>query len=116
MFVRSDTSLSARRKAINMKPQLELRETECQNWEFFSALPDRERRNLTFGNVREMQVAERLFEFSGACAGCGETPYIKFLTQLFGDRLLIANATGCSSIKLGFGGRACHPKLEGFLS
>ena len=88
----------ARRKAINMKPQLELRETERQNWDFFSALPDRERRNLSFANVREMQVAEPLFEFSGACAGCGETPYIKLLTQLFGDRLLIANATGCSSI------------------
>ena len=58
-------------KASNMEPQLELRETERQNWEFFSALPDRERRNLSFGNVREMQVAEPLFEFSGACAGCG---------------------------------------------
>ncbi|MBV8378158.1 MAG: pyruvate:ferredoxin (flavodoxin) oxidoreductase [Verrucomicrobia bacterium] len=88
----------ARRKAINMEPQLELREAERQNWDFFAALPDRERRNFSFSNVREMQVAEPLFEFSGACAGCGETPYIKLLTQLFGDRLLIANATGCSSI------------------
>ena len=88
----------ARRKAINMRPQPELRDAERENWDFFSALPDRERRNLSFSNVREMQVAEPLFEFSGACAGCGETPYIKLLTQLFGDRLLIANATGCSSI------------------
>jgi pyruvate-ferredoxin/flavodoxin oxidoreductase len=88
----------ARRKAINMHPQLELRESERKNWDFFLSIPDRERRQLSFSNVREMQVAQPLFEFSGACAGCGETPYIKLLTQLFGDRLLIANATGCSSI------------------
>ena len=88
----------ARRKAINMRPQPDLREAERVNWDFFAALPNQERRNLSFGNVREMQVAEPLFEFSGACAGCGETPYIKLLTQLFGDHLLIANATGCSSI------------------
>jgi pyruvate-ferredoxin/flavodoxin oxidoreductase len=88
----------ARLKAINMRPQPELRDSERQNWEFFSALPNRERPHLSFENVRGMQVAEPLFEFSGACAGCGETPYIKLLTQLFGDRLLIANATGCSSI------------------
>jgi pyruvate-ferredoxin/flavodoxin oxidoreductase len=88
----------ARRKAINMEPQPALRQGERQNWEFFSALPDRTRSHLSFENVRSMQVAQPLFEFSGACAGCGETPYIKLLTQLFGDRLLIANATGCSSI------------------
>jgi pyruvate-ferredoxin/flavodoxin oxidoreductase len=87
-----------RLKAINMQPQPALVEAERQNWEFFSALPDRERRDLNFETVRGMQVAQPLFEFSGACAGCGETPYIKLLTQLFGDRLLIANATGCSSI------------------
>ena len=87
-----------RLKAINMRPQAELVEAERQNWEFFSALPDRERRHLSFENVRATQVAQPLFEFSGACAGCGETPYIKLLTQLFGDRLLVANATGCSSI------------------
>jgi pyruvate-ferredoxin/flavodoxin oxidoreductase len=87
-----------RLKAINMEPHGGLVEQESLNWEFFSALPDRERRDLSFDNVRAMQVAEPLFEFSGACAGCGETPYIKLLTQLFGDRLLIANATGCSSI------------------
>jgi pyruvate-ferredoxin/flavodoxin oxidoreductase len=88
----------ARHKAINMRPQLELRESERKNWDFFLTIPDRERRQLSFANVRETQVAQPLFEFSGACAGCGETPYIKLLTQLFGDRLLIANATGCSSI------------------
>jgi pyruvate-ferredoxin/flavodoxin oxidoreductase len=88
----------ARRKEINMHPQLDLRETERRNWDFFLSIPDRERRQLSFSNVRETQVAQPLFEFSGACAGCGETPYIKLLTQLFGDRLLIANATGCSSI------------------
>jgi pyruvate-ferredoxin/flavodoxin oxidoreductase len=89
---------AARLKAINMRPQMDLRDAERQNWDFFSALPNRERPHLSFENVRGMQVAEPLFEFSGACAGCGETPYIKLLTQLFGDRLLIANATGCSSI------------------
>src|SRR5215469_9737131 len=87
-----------RLKAINMRPQPDLRDAERQNWEFFSALPNRDRANLSFDSVRGMQVAEPLFEFSGACAGCGETPYIKLLTQLLGDRLLIANATGCSSI------------------
>ena len=88
----------ARLKAINMHTQLELRESERKNWDFFLSIPDRERRQLSFANVRESQVAQPLFEFSGACAGCGETPYLKLLTQLFGDRLLIANATGCSSI------------------
>ena len=88
----------ARLKAINMHTQLELRESERKNWDFFLSIPDRERRLLSFANVRESQVAQPLFEFSGACAGCGETPYLKLLTQLFGDRLLIANATGCSSI------------------
>jgi pyruvate-ferredoxin/flavodoxin oxidoreductase len=88
----------ARTKAINMRPQFGLREDERNNWDFFLMIPDRERRELSFANVREAQVAQPLFEFSGACAGCGETPYIKLLTQLFGDRLLIANATGCSSI------------------
>ena len=87
-----------RLKAINMRPQADSRDAERQNWDFFSALPNRDRAHLSFENVRGMQVAEPLFEFSGACAGCGETPYTKLLTQLFGDRLLIANATGCSSI------------------
>jgi pyruvate-ferredoxin/flavodoxin oxidoreductase len=88
----------ARLKAINMRPQPPLRETERANWEFFLALPDLDRRRITANSVREMQTLEPLFEFSGACAGCGETPYLKLLTQLYGDRLLVANATGCSSI------------------
>ncbi len=91
----------AKSKAINMRPQLPLRESERANWNFFLSIPDMDRREIRVGSVRQMQVQQPLFEFSGACAGCGETPYIKLLTQLFGDRLLIANATGCSSI---FGG------------
>jgi pyruvate-ferredoxin/flavodoxin oxidoreductase len=88
----------ARLKAINMAPQPPLRESERENWNFFLSIADRDRTQITDGSVREMQVRQPLFEFSGACAGCGETPYIKLLTQLFGDRLIIANATGCSSI------------------
>lgn len=88
----------ARLKAINMKPQLPRRESERANWNFFLSIPERDRREVSSGSVRAMQVQQPLFEFSGACSGCGETPYIKLLTQLFGDRLLIANATGCSSI------------------
>jgi pyruvate-ferredoxin/flavodoxin oxidoreductase len=88
----------AKLKAINMRPHTPLRETERANWDFFLTIPDRDRRHMLTGSVREMQVERPLFEFSGACAGCGETPYIKLLTQLFGDRLIIANATGCSSI------------------
>ena len=88
----------ARLKAINMVPQQPLREAENTNWDWFLRLPELDRRKLSTATVREMQVAEPLFEFSGACTGCGETPYLKLLTQLFGDRLVIANATGCSSI------------------
>lgn len=88
----------ARLKAINMQLQLPLRETERANWNFFLSIPERDRRQISTDYVRKMQVQQPLFEFSGACAGCGETPYIKLLTQLFGDRLIIANATGCSSI------------------
>jgi pyruvate-ferredoxin/flavodoxin oxidoreductase len=88
----------ARFKAINMQPQFPLRELERENWNFFLSLPELDRRRISTDHVRKMQVQQPLFEFSGACAGCGETPYIKLLTQLFGDRLIIANATGCSSI------------------
>ncbi len=88
----------ARLKAINMQPQVPLRETERANWNFFLSIPERDRTQISDASVRGMQVRQPLFEFSGACAGCGETPYIKLLTQLFGDRLIIANATGCSSI------------------
>jgi pyruvate-ferredoxin/flavodoxin oxidoreductase len=85
-------------KAINMKPQLPLREQERENWNFFLSLPNPDRRQLKLNQIRQQQLQEPLFEFSGACAGCGETPYLKLLTQLFGDRAIIANATGCSSI------------------
>ena len=88
----------ASHKAINMAPQTPLRETERENWEFFLELPEVDRAKLSHGQVKDLQLLQPLFEFSGACAGCGETAYIKLLTQLFGDRLYIANATGCSSI------------------
>jgi pyruvate-ferredoxin/flavodoxin oxidoreductase len=87
------------RKAINMQPQRPLREAESANWDFFLGLPAVERTNgITFNNVKNIQVLEPCFEFSGACAGCGETPYIHLMTQLFGDHAMVANATGCSSI------------------
>ena len=85
-------------KALMMQPQIPLRENEVANYEFFLALPNVDRSMLKSGTVKGSQLMEPLFEYSGACAGCGETPYIKLLTQLFGDRALIANATGCSSI------------------
>jgi pyruvate-ferredoxin/flavodoxin oxidoreductase len=88
----------AKHKAINMAPQAPLREPESKNWEFFLSIPEFDRSRLSHSQVKDVQLLEPLMEFSGACAGCGETPYIKLLTQLFGDRLLIANATGCSSI------------------
>lgn len=86
------------RKAINMEPQAPLRDQERENWDFFLHLPNPDRRDLKLHLVRQQQLEEPLFEFSGACAGCGETPYLKLATQLFGDRMLVANATGCSSI------------------
>ena len=85
-------------KAINMQPQAPLRRQEAANWEFFLGLPEANRDGLHMGQVKDVQLLQPLFEFSGACAGCGETPYIKLVTQLFGDRAVIANATGCSSI------------------
>ncbi|MDY7004005.1 MAG: pyruvate:ferredoxin (flavodoxin) oxidoreductase [Cyanobacteriota bacterium] len=86
------------RKAINMEAQLPLREQERENWDFFLGLPNPDRRELHLDRIRQQQWQEPLFEFSGACAGCGETPYIKLVSQLFGDRSVVANATGCSSI------------------
>jgi pyruvate-ferredoxin/flavodoxin oxidoreductase len=87
------------RKALNMQPQLPLRDSERVNWDYFLTLPDLHKNGLiAFNSVKNVQLLQPLFEFSGACAGCGETPYIKLLTQLFGDRAVIANATGCSSI------------------
>jgi len=91
---KSETKL----RAINMRPQAPLRETERANWDFFLTLPNDDRQANPLSSVRNMQMREPLFEFSGACAGCGETPYVKLLSQLFGDRLTVANATGCSSI------------------
>jgi len=88
-------------KAINMVPQLDNLAEERKNWDFFMSLPDVDRASVDITTIKGTQFVTPLFEFSGACAGCGETPYIKLLTQLVGDRLLIANATGCSSI---FGG------------
>jgi pyruvate-ferredoxin/flavodoxin oxidoreductase len=84
-------------KALDMAPQAPLREAERENWAFFLTLPAPDPRRLKH-DVKESQFRTPLFEFSGACAGCGETPYLKLLTQLVGDRVLIANATGCSSI------------------
>ena len=88
----------ASHKAINMAPQAPLREGERENWDFFLGLPEVDRSKISHTQVKDIQLLQPLFEFSGACAGCGETAYIKLLTQLFGDRLYIANATGCSSI------------------
>ncbi|MGB7819726.1 MAG: pyruvate:ferredoxin (flavodoxin) oxidoreductase [Ornithinibacter sp.] len=85
-------------KAINLAPLEPVLETERENIAYFEGLPVNERSRVDFGTVRGTQFLQPLFEFSGACAGCGETPYLKLLTQLFGDRLTVANATGCSSI------------------
>jgi len=87
-----------RHKAINMETQLPIRERERNNYSFFLGLPDPDRTSVTRFDAKGSQFLLPLFEYSGACAGCGETPYLKLLTQLFGDRTLIANATGCSSI------------------
>ncbi len=88
-------------KAINMQDIIPLKEAEKENWDFFLSLPDIDRERMNRSTVKGSQLLEPLFEFSGACSGCGETPYLKLLTQLFGDRMMVANATGCSSI---FGG------------
>jgi pyruvate-ferredoxin/flavodoxin oxidoreductase len=88
----------ANHKALNMVPQPPIRQREAKNWEFFLGLPEFKREKLSFGQVKDVQLLQPLFEFSGACSGCGETPYIKLMTQLFGDRTIVANATGCSSI------------------
>ncbi len=85
-------------KAINMQEQLPLRDTEIKNWDFFLSIPEIDRSRVNKNTVKGTQFLEPLFEFSGACSGCGETPYIKLLTQLYGDRMVVANATGCSSI------------------
>jgi pyruvate-ferredoxin/flavodoxin oxidoreductase len=88
----------ANHRALNMVPQPPIRQRETMNWEFFLGLPEFDRERLSFGQVKDVQLLQPLFEFSGACSGCGETPYIKLMTQLFGERTIVANATGCSSI------------------
>ncbi|TVZ28685.1 pyruvate-ferredoxin/flavodoxin oxidoreductase [Gillisia sp. Hel_I_86] len=85
-------------KAINLRPRVPVLEKERENIRFYESLPMNDRAEMDFSSVRGAQFLEPLFEFSGACAGCGETPYIKVLTQLFGEHLIVANATGCSSI------------------
>ena len=94
--VKSKTDPNVR--AVNMAPQPPLREAEQLNWDYFLGLPDFDRTALSLGAVKDVQLLTPLFEFSGACAGCGETPYVKLVSQLFGDRTIVANATGCSSI------------------
>ena len=85
-------------KAINMAEQLPIREQERANWDFFFNIPELDRRKVAVSKIKDSQFLQPLFEFSGACSGCGETPYVKLVSQLFGDRTIIANATGCSSI------------------
>jgi pyruvate-ferredoxin/flavodoxin oxidoreductase len=99
-------------KAIDMEPKLEHLERERQNWDFFLGIPDADRTQVKADTIKGSQLLRPLFEFSGACAGCGETPYVKLITQFFGDRMLIANATGCSSI---YGGNLpCTPYAVDF--
>ena len=86
------------RKALNMAEQPPIREQEAENWDFFTNIPEVDRTAMKLSTVKNSQLLQPLFEFSGACAGCGETPYVKLASQLFGDRMIIANATGCSSI------------------
>ena len=86
------------RKALNLAAQPPIREQESENWDFFMSIPDTDRKLVNTSLVKESQLLRPLFEFSGACAGCGETPYVKLVSQLFGDRAIIANATGCSSV------------------
>jgi len=90
--------LEPSRKAINMTPQMPLRQQERDNYQFFLDIPDHDRTSLKIHTVKGSQLCKPLFEYSGACAGCGETPYVKLLSQLFGDRMIMGNATGCSSI------------------
>ena len=87
-----------RRKALNMAPQRPLRQQSREHWSYFLQLPEVERSSLNLRHINQQQLQRPLFEFPGACAGCGETPYLKLASQLFGDRMVIANATGCSSI------------------
>jgi pyruvate-ferredoxin/flavodoxin oxidoreductase len=85
-------------KAINMHDKLEVDTVEKVNWEYFIEIPDYDRKELKINTMKGAQFLEPLFEFSGACAGCGETPYVKLISQLYGESMIVANATGCSSI------------------
>ncbi len=87
-----------KRKSINMRPAEDHRDVERPRWDFFQSIRQLDRTAIGHDSVKNSQLLEPLFEFSGACSGCGETPYLKLLTQLFGSRLVVANATGCSSI------------------
>ena len=89
---------AVKHKAINMEPKAAHLERERVRWDFFEQIPDLDRTRPKIDTVKGSQLLQPLFEFSGACAGCGETPYLKLMSQLFGDRAIIANATGCSSI------------------
>lgn len=89
---------NASRKALNMQPQAPLRDQERENWDFFLSLPEYDRTQIQWNKMKGAMLSQPLFEFSGACLGCGETPYVRLATQLFGDRMVIANSTGCSSI------------------
>ncbi len=89
---------NASRKALNMAPQAPLRVQERNNWDYFLTLPEYDRSTLNLTTIKGAMVLQPLFEFSAACVGCGETPYLKLASQLFGDRMVVANATGCSSI------------------
>jgi pyruvate-ferredoxin/flavodoxin oxidoreductase len=100
-YAKDENGQKTDRKAINMADQPPLREVEAVKWDYFLSIPDPDPALFNRFTTKGSQYLPPMFEFSGACAGCGETPYIKLLTQLYGDRLLIANATGCSSI---FGG------------
>ena len=97
----------AGRKAINMEHKLDHLDAERANWDFFLTLPEMDRSKVKVNTIKGSQLLQPLFEFSGACAGCGETPYVKLITQFYGDRMMVANATGCSSI---YGGNLpCTP-------
>jgi len=97
-YAKDETGVKTERKAISMQPQAALREAEAANWDYFLNIPDPAPSLVNPYTTKGSQFLPPMFEFSGACAGCGETPYLKLLTQLYGDRLLVANATGCSSI------------------
>jgi pyruvate-ferredoxin/flavodoxin oxidoreductase len=97
-FEKDEEGNKTERKAINMEMQLPIREAEMAKWDYFLSIPDPDMKLFNPFTTKGSQYMPTMFEFSGACAGCGETPYLKLLTQLYGDRLLIANATGCSSI------------------